>query len=69
MTAGWPRPRPSSRSAACWNRLKWPGGVEFLVTGASGMMSGAIIDFDQSVLGCYEAAPQPRAAMSLTEGR
>lgn len=42
------------------------GGVEFLVTGASGMMSGAIIDFDQQVLGCYEDTPQPQAAMSLS---
>jgi hypothetical protein len=23
------------------------------------MMTGSIIDFDQSVLGCYESAPQP----------
>jgi hypothetical protein len=22
-------------------------------------MTGSIIDFDQSVVGCYEAAPQP----------
>lgn len=43
------------------------GGVEFLVTGASGMMSGAIIDFDQQVLGCYDDTPQPRAAMSLAQ--
>lgn len=40
-------------------------GVEFLVTDASGMMSGAIIDFDQSVLGCHEVPPQPQAAMPL----
>ena len=40
-------------------------GVEFLVTEASGMMTGAIIDFDQNVLGCYEQTPQPHAAMTL----
>ena len=50
-------------------RLLEPGevarGVEFLVTEASGMMTGAIIDFDQNVLGCYEDTPQPKAAMTL----
>nr|WP_298249465.1 SDR family oxidoreductase [uncultured Halomonas sp.] len=39
--------------------------VAFLVTGESGMMSGAIIDLDQSVLGCHEASPQPSRAMPL----
>ncbi|MGQ7246455.1 SDR family oxidoreductase [Halomonas sp. V046] len=39
--------------------------IEFLVTDASGMMSGAIIDLDQSVLGCHDAAPQPPAPMTL----
>ncbi len=33
--------------------------VGYLASAESGLMSGAIIDFDQSVLGCYEAAPQP----------
>ena len=33
--------------------------VAFLVSGESGLMTGSIIDFDQSVLGCYESAPQP----------
>ena len=31
----------------------------FLVGPESGLMTGAIIDFDQSVVGCYEAAPHP----------
>ena len=31
----------------------------FLASEESGMMTGLIIDFDQSVLGCYDAAPQP----------
>ena len=31
----------------------------FLASDQSGMMTGSIIDFDQSVLGCYESAPQP----------
>jgi NAD(P)-dependent dehydrogenase (short-subunit alcohol dehydrogenase family) len=33
--------------------------VAFLATEESGMMTGSIVDFDQSVLGCYETAPQP----------
>jgi NAD(P)-dependent dehydrogenase (short-subunit alcohol dehydrogenase family) len=31
----------------------------FLASGESGLMTGAIIDFDQSVAGCYESAPHP----------
>jgi NAD(P)-dependent dehydrogenase (short-subunit alcohol dehydrogenase family) len=33
----------------------------FLVSAESGLMTGAVIDFDQSVLGCYESAPHPSA--------
>ena len=33
--------------------------VAFLASGESGLMTGSIIDFDQSVLGCYEDAPHP----------
>jgi len=33
--------------------------VAFLASRESGLMTGAIIDFDQSVVGCYEAAPHP----------
>jgi NAD(P)-dependent dehydrogenase (short-subunit alcohol dehydrogenase family) len=33
----------------------------FLSCDESGLMTGSIIDFDQSVVGCYEAAPQPSA--------
>jgi len=33
--------------------------VAFLASRESGMMTGSIIDFDQSVLGCYESAPHP----------
>jgi NAD(P)-dependent dehydrogenase (short-subunit alcohol dehydrogenase family) len=33
----------------------------FLVSAESGLMTGAIIDFDQSVVGCYESAPHPSA--------
>jgi NAD(P)-dependent dehydrogenase (short-subunit alcohol dehydrogenase family) len=33
----------------------------YLSTEESGMMTGAIIDFDQSVVGCYEGAPLPPA--------
>ena len=31
----------------------------FLASAESGLMTGSIIDFDQSVLGCYESAPHP----------
>ena len=33
--------------------------VAYLASEESGMMTGSIVDFDQSVAGCYEAAPQP----------
>ncbi len=33
--------------------------VAYLASEESGMMTGSIIDFDQSVLGCHESAPQP----------
>jgi NAD(P)-dependent dehydrogenase (short-subunit alcohol dehydrogenase family) len=33
----------------------------FLVGPESGLMTGSIIDFDQSVAGCYESAPHPSA--------
>jgi len=31
----------------------------FLASSESGLMTGSIIDFDQSVMGCYESAPHP----------
>jgi NAD(P)-dependent dehydrogenase (short-subunit alcohol dehydrogenase family) len=33
--------------------------VAFLASAESGMMTGSIIDFDQSVLGCWESTPHP----------
>jgi NAD(P)-dependent dehydrogenase (short-subunit alcohol dehydrogenase family) len=33
--------------------------VAFLASAESGMMTGAIVDYDQSVLGCWEQAPHP----------
>jgi NAD(P)-dependent dehydrogenase (short-subunit alcohol dehydrogenase family) len=33
--------------------------VAFLASDESGMMTGANIDFDQSVMGAYEDAPHP----------
>ncbi|WP_457094081.1 SDR family oxidoreductase [Microvirga sp. P5_D2] len=33
--------------------------VAFLASSESGMMTGSVIDFDQSVVGCYENAPHP----------
>ena len=37
----------------------------FLVGPQSGLMTGAVIDYDQSVLGCYEGAPHPTKALEL----
>ena len=39
--------------------------LAYLTSGESGLMTGALIDFDQSVLGCHEAAPHPRAALAV----
>jgi NAD(P)-dependent dehydrogenase (short-subunit alcohol dehydrogenase family) len=36
--------------------------VAFLASDESGLMTGAIVDYDQSVLGCYESPPQPAHA-------
>lgn len=33
--------------------------VAFLCSGESGMMTGSIVDFDQSIAGCFDAVPQP----------
>ena len=38
--------------------------IAFLSSDESGMMTGSIIDFDQSVVGTYDAPPQPAAALS-----
>jgi NAD(P)-dependent dehydrogenase (short-subunit alcohol dehydrogenase family) len=35
--------------------------VAYLSSPESGMMTGSIIDFDQSIVGCYDAPPQPAA--------
>ena len=37
--------------------------VAFLASDESGMMTGSLVDFDQSVLGCYDAPPQPAARL------
>ena len=39
--------------------------LAFMTSADSGMMTGAVIDFDQSVVGCYESAPHPTAALTL----
>ncbi|MEY3044837.1 MAG: hypothetical protein RL242_1679, partial [Pseudomonadota bacterium] len=33
--------------------------VLFLASADSGMMTGSVVDFDQSVLGCYDSPPHP----------
>ena len=49
-----------------FGRLIDPGEVAracaFLASDESGLMTGAIIDFDQSVPGCYESPPHPKGA-------
>lgn len=43
--------------------------LAFMLSDESGMMTGAIIDFDQGVIGCGdEGTPKPPAALSLPEG-
>lgn len=37
--------------------------VAFLVSPESGMMTGSIVDFDQTVQGCWDAPPKPAAAV------
>ncbi|MCB1882694.1 MAG: SDR family oxidoreductase [Geminicoccaceae bacterium] len=37
--------------------------IAFLASDESGMMTGAVIDFDQSVLGSYDSAPHPKARL------
>ena len=38
--------------------------IAYLCSDASGMMTGSIVDFDQQVLGCYDAPPQPAARLA-----
>ena len=33
--------------------------IAFLAADESGLMTGSIVDFDQSILGTYESPPQP----------
>jgi NAD(P)-dependent dehydrogenase (short-subunit alcohol dehydrogenase family) len=37
--------------------------IAFLASDESGMMTGSLVDFDQSVLGCYDAPPQPAGSL------
>ena len=57
---GW---REAAEAAQPTGRLLKPEeaarAVAVLASEESGMMTGSIIDFDQSVSGCYEAPPQP----------
>jgi NAD(P)-dependent dehydrogenase (short-subunit alcohol dehydrogenase family) len=39
--------------------------VAYLASDESGLMTGSIIDFDQSVAGAYDAAPQPATPAAL----
>jgi NAD(P)-dependent dehydrogenase (short-subunit alcohol dehydrogenase family) len=40
--------------------------VAFLCSAESGLMTGSLVDFDQSILGAYEAPPQPATALADT---
>lgn len=37
--------------------------IAFLASAESGMMTGSLVDFDQSVVGCYDSPPQPAARL------
>ena len=37
--------------------------VAFLVSGESGLMTGSMIDYDQSIWGAYDDPPQPDAPL------
>jgi len=37
--------------------------IAFLSSSESGMMTGSLVDFDQSVVGCYDNPPQPAAPL------
>jgi NAD(P)-dependent dehydrogenase (short-subunit alcohol dehydrogenase family) len=37
--------------------------IAFLASGESGMMTGSLVDFDQSIVGCYDAPPQPASRL------
>lgn len=60
---------PQAEARQPFGRLLKPSEVAktiaFLCSDESGMMTGSLVDFDQSVLGCYESPPQPPQAMSL----
>ena len=58
-TAGSRRPPPSSPSDASSSRTRSPAPAPSCAAPKSGLMTGAVIDFDQSVAGCYESAPHP----------
>ncbi|MBX6320812.1 MAG: SDR family oxidoreductase [Rhodospirillaceae bacterium] len=41
--------------------------IAFLASDESGLMTGSVVDFDQSVCGAYDAPPHPAAAVALAE--
>ena len=43
--------------------------IAFLCSDESGMMTGSIIDLDQSVLGAYDDPPQPAGRIDAGQGR
>jgi NAD(P)-dependent dehydrogenase (short-subunit alcohol dehydrogenase family) len=53
-----------------FGRLIKPGevarAIAFLASDESGLMTGSIVDFDQSVRGAYDAAPQPPERLAET---
>ncbi|MBK1670762.1 short-chain dehydrogenase [Rhodovibrio sodomensis] len=42
--------------------------IAFLASDESGLMTGSVIDFDQSVMGAYDAPPQPANALADPTG-
>jgi len=69
------RGRPVRIERTSWGRIVrvWPfptdktnlvaRAVAFLVSGESGLMTGSMIDYDQSIWGAYDDPPQPKAPL------
>jgi NAD(P)-dependent dehydrogenase (short-subunit alcohol dehydrogenase family) len=39
--------------------------IAYLASDESGLMTGSVIDFDQSIIGAYDAGPQPAAPLAM----
>jgi NAD(P)-dependent dehydrogenase (short-subunit alcohol dehydrogenase family) len=53
-TAGWKRQRPAAPSAGLIDRAEVAKAVAYLASSESGLMTGANVDFDQTILGAHD---------------